>query len=1050
MKTNSLPSFAEWPSSQQPASLLLQQMGYKLLLPAEVMAQRGGLPGQVLLTNILLAQLQRLNTFSYKGETHRFSASNVQGAVNALRNLIEDGLVSTSEKAFNLLTLGKAFEETLGEDKKSFTIRYIDWENPKNNVYHLAEEFEVTGLRDTRRPDLVLFINGVPMVVIECKRRDKNVSVEEAISQHIRNQKTDEGIPRLFYYAQLLLAVQPNEVKYGVTGTAKKFWSHWREEHDKEVSVQRLIAVQPTQNQRLATEQDRMLYALCRPVRLLEFVYNFMLFDNGVKKVTRYQQYFAVKDTLARVRRLTYTGQREGGVIWHTQGSGKSLTMVMLAKALSLDSQIPGSRVLVVTDRKDLDRQISKTFANCGKEVKNARSGQHLSELINDTGVECITTLIHKFESAADRKEFFNDSPNLFVLVDESHRSQYGQTHTKMKKVLPNACYIGFTGTPLLKREKSTAKKFGDFIHKYPIQLAVQDGAVLPLKYEGRATKLSINKYQLDKGFSRVTEPLTTEQQKDFKKKFSRHTEIYKSRQVIDEIAEDIKQHFCDNYQGTGLKAQLAVPLKSVALAYQKLFAEELNPRRKINTAVIISDVDSRRGHERVDEDDDPDEDSDEVRRFLASIKKEYTSLEAYEVQTIEQFNSPDNDVELLIVVSKLLTGFDAPRNTVLYIARHLAEHNLLQAIARVNRLYESESLGEAKEYGLIIDYAGILGELDQALTSYEELSGFDADDLTGALTNVSADVEQLPQRFAELADLFAGVNRQDTEAMERHLSPRDIRDTFYEKLSAFARILHLTLSSDEGQKRFSQDQLDVYKNGLKFYQNLRRSVQLRYAERVDYKEFEKRIRKLLDTHIGVDTVESLNDPIDIFNKELLQKTLAELGGSDASKADKIAYRVKKVVTERLDEDPVYYRNFSELVEEAIQDYEHKRITEAQYLARMETVATDLRTGRIETLPSELVQNPKARAFYNVLVDKIENSSAANQSVFVTAGLAVVSVLENELIVDWKRNEDVIKRIENKLEDYLLAFRRDYNIPLTFGQMDVLIQAIIQIARTVY
>lgn len=1046
-----LPSFTEWPSSQRPAYMLLSQLSYVPLSPNEVTAERGQSQSQVLLTGILLNQLRKINTFNYRGQTHPFSEGNLQGAINALKNVVDDGLISTSEKVFNLLTLGKAFEETIGDDKKSFSIRYIDWEQPENNVYHIAEEFEVTGLRETRRPDLVLFVNGIPLVVIECKRRDKNFSVEEAISQQIRNQKTAEGIPRLFHYAQFLLAVQPNEVKYAVTGTAKKFWSHWREEHDDENEIQAIINSQPIDNNRLPTEQDRVLYALCRPVRLLEFIYTFMIFDAGVKKVSRYQQYFAVKETLARVRGLTYAGTREGGVIWHTQGSGKSLTMIMLAKALSLESELGGSRVLVVTDRKDLDRQISKTFANCGKVVENARSGQHLADLIADPGIECITTLINKFESAADRREFFNDSPNLFVLVDESHRSQYGQTNAKMRKVMPRACYIGFTGTPLLKKEKSTAQKFGGFIHKYPIGQAVQDGAVLPLKYEGRSAKLSVNKYQLDKGFSRVTEPLNQEQQKDFKRKFSRHTEIYKSGQIVEEIAEDIKRHFCDFYQGTGLKAQLAVPLKSVALAYQKLFANELNPKRKINTAVIISDTDSRKGHESVDDDEDPADETEEVRRFITSIKTKYGSLEAYEEHIIEQFNSPDSDVELLIVVNKLLTGFDAPRNTVLYIARHLAEHGLLQAIARVNRLYESETLGEAKEYGLIIDYAGVLGELDQALTSYEELSGFDEKDLQGTITNIAGEVEQLPQRYAELADVFEGVpNRQDTEAIERYLAPRNIRDLFYEKLSAFARNLHLTLSSDEGQKRYGQAQLTDYKNALKFYQQLRQSVQLRYAERIDYKEFEKRIRKLLDTHIGVDSIESLNDPIDIFNKELLQKTLAELGGSDASKADKIAYRIKKVVEDRLDEDPVYYRNFSELVEQAIQDYEHKRISEARYLAGIELIASDLRAGRSEKLPDELANNPKARAFYNLLTDRLPTNNTTDKTSFIRAGVAIGTIIEKELIVDWKRNEDVLKRIENEVEDYLLIFRTEQEVLISYDQIDVLIKDIVRIASNIY
>ncbi|NQU87856.1 MAG: HsdR family type I site-specific deoxyribonuclease, partial [Mariniphaga sp.] len=552
--------YNELNDSQLPAINLLQKLGYKNISEEENIKNREKILSNVLMEEILFKQLKKINSFEFKGETFKFSASNIRAAVNALKNVQDEGLVKTNEKIYDLLTLGKSFMENVYGDQKSFTIKYIDWENLENNVYHITEEFVVEGTKETRRPDIVLFVNGIPFVVIENKRRDKNLSIDEGISQHIRNQTKSEGIPRLFHYAQLLLSVQPNEVKFAVTGTGAKFWSVWKENAEKEVEkiIKKEINGVEAED-RLTTIQDCNLFSLCSPERLMELVYKYIVFDGPVKKITRYQQYFAVQDTLKRVKQFENQDKRRGGVIWHTQGSGKSLTMVMLSKALALDKMIRNPRIIIVTDRINLDKQIYKTFNNCGKNVKKARTGRNLIELIEDKGNEIITTVIDKFETALNRKDFKDKSSNLFVLVDESHRGQFGESHARMKQILPNACYIGFTGTPLMKKEKNTARRFGGFIHTYTIDQAVADKAVVPLLYEGRAAKLSINSQQIDKGFNRLAEPLTEYATKDLKKKFSTIRQVYESEHVIEEIAYDISKHFCKNWQGTGFKAQLAV-----------------------------------------------------------------------------------------------------------------------------------------------------------------------------------------------------------------------------------------------------------------------------------------------------------------------------------------------------------------------------------------------------------------------------------------------------------------------------------------------------------
>ncbi|HET6990221.1 MAG TPA: HsdR family type I site-specific deoxyribonuclease, partial [Bacteroidia bacterium] len=630
----------------------------------------------------------------------------------------------------------------------------------------------------------------------------------------------------------------------------------------------------------------------------------------------------------------------------------------------------------------DLDKQIADTFHNCGKLPRRAKSGNNLIELIEESGVEIITTVIDKFDAALNRKDFKNTSANIFVLVDESHRSQYGLTHSKMKRVLPNACYIGFTGTPLLKKEKSTADKFGGFIDKYTIDQAVRDGAVVPLLYEGRSAKLTVNQNQINKGFDRVSEPLSEYERKDLKKKFASITQIFKSQQVVEEIAYDISEHYCKHWKGTGFKAMLAVPLRATALLYQQYFENQTNPRLKIDSAVIISSPDTREDHEDTDE-----EPNDEVQKYWKKLKDRHGSVEAYEEKIIQKFKSSEDEIELLIVVSKLLTGFDAPRCNTLYIAKSLAEHSLLQAIARANRLFEG------KDFGYIIDYVGILGELDTALTNYSALNEFDENDLVGTVTNIAEELKKLPQYHSDLWDVFKEIeNKKDIETLERFLAPKNIRDNFKEKLILFAKTLQMGLSSDEFFKLFNEFRINKFLADLKFFQSLKISIQVRYAEKIDYREYEGRVKKLLDTYIGAEGVEQLTNPINIFDEELFKSEVERITGSVASKADAIAYRMKKVATEKMDEDPVFFKRFGQLIEDAINNFIEKRITEVEYLSQMMAARKDLVTGRVEGIPGILNGKPEARAFFGILKEALWNESFDSKASTMNAVLAQYGV----------------------------------------------------------
>jgi type I restriction enzyme R subunit len=1035
--------YNEYSDSQLPAINLLKKLGWSYVSPEDAVKERDGILAGVLLEGILAEKLATINNFEYKGSNYDFSQSNIQGAINALKNVPDEGLIGTNEKVFDLITLGKSFNETVQGDRKAFTLRYIDWQNPEKNSFHFTEEFVVEGIKEKRRPDIVLFVNGIPFVVIENKRRDKNESIDEAISQNIRNQKKSEGIPRLFHFAQLLLAAQPNEVKYGATGTPAKFWSVWKE--DVENQAQKLL--KSTKNNtasedRLTTEQDKGLVSLCEPKRLLDLVYKYIVFDGAVKKVCRYQQYFAVQDTIKQVTQSDKDGKRQGGVIWHTTGSGKSLTMVMLSKALALNNDIVSPRIIVVTDRVSLDKQIFKTFVNCGKSVKKAKSGSDLIELVQDKGNEIITTILDKFQTAVKRGSFKDESSNVFVLIDESHRSQYGSANVNMRKILPNACYIGFTGTPLLKQEKSTAKKFGGFIHKYTIDQAVKDGAVLPLLYEGRSAKLSVNKKQIDKGFERLSANLNEEAQKDLKKKFASISKIYESEHVVEEIAFDISQHFCKNWQGTGFKAQLAVPKIDTAIRYQKYFENQTDASLKINTSVVFTPPDSRQANEDVWE-----ESSSEAKKYWDTLVEKHRNQEAYENWVIDKFSDPDQEVELIIVVSKLLTGFDAPRNTVLYLGKPLHSHNLLQAIARVNRLFEG------KEHGHIIDYVGILGKLDEALTSYSAFEDFDPEDLTNAVIDVREEIRKVPLRHADVWDVFKGVyNKEDIEALERHLAPKDIRDQFYEAVSAYARVLQIAISSDEFYEEFNVDDIGFYRSELKRFMSLRKSTQVRYAEVISYKEYEPRVRKLLDTYVDAEEVLEITPGINIFNKNEVAEALASYGKTEASKADYIANTMKKVINENMEKDEAFYKKFSDLIEETIRDFHEGRLSEKEYLETILNTRDDLEQGHQDGIPSIIKDKPTARAFFGAVTEVLKGAHGEEKITSVSetlanAGLGIAAIVDQLTIRDWKKNLDVQRQMENEIEDYLIEHRKHLGIEITFDEIDEILSKCLKVAK---
>ncbi len=1079
------PNFLESHVSQIPAIQLLQQLGYSYLSPEEVAVERRGKLGGVLMEQILATQLRRINRVVTKGREIPFTEEAIAQAIEKLRSVPFDGLCRTSESIFDLITLGVSIDQEVDGETKGRTLRFIDWEHPHNNSFHVTAEFRVErmGSHERRRPDIVCFVNGIPFIVIECKRRDEKDSLEAAIKQHLRNQE-DAEIPHLYTYAPVLLALNKDDGRYATTGTPQKFWAAWRELYYSDSDVHTAIGTLPRREEheklfagefayarkhfeemasagpREVTGQDRLIFSICRPDRLVEIVRQFTLFDEGgtVRKIARYQQYFAIRKTMERLRVRDEDGRRRGGVIWHTQGSGKSLTMVMLAKALALEptESLPNPRIILVTDRIDLDEQIWKTFHQCGKEPQQAKTGRHLIELIEDEHVPVITTVLDKFGAAAKANDTFrNTDTDLFVLVDESHRSQYGEANLRMLKALPNACFVGFTGTPLMKKEKNTAQKFGGIIEPpYTIRDAVEDKAVVPLLYEGRHILQDVNQKAVDRMFEELCEGLNTDQKADLKRKFASRDELTRIESRLYLIAWDVSRHFGKTWKGTGFKGQLTAPGKREAL----LIKSYLDQIGKVTSEVLISAPDDREGEGDTATDEN-------VLRFWKAQMGKHGNEKDYNRNVIDAFKKGD-EPEIIIVVDKLLTGFDAPRNVVLYIARSLKEHTLLQAIARVNRLHPG------KDYGYIIDYHGVIGELHDALELYSKLAGqlFDPDDLEGALTDVREELKQLPVAHDAAWEMFRDLpNKQDDEAYILALADPLKREEFYNRVSRFSRLLKLGLSSLSWIQTTPPAKVERYKRDAVLFQKIRASVKIRFAEEIDYKDYEKQIQKMLATYVPAEEVIQVVEPVNIFEREAFEAEVDRVT-STRGKAEVIANRTKKTITEKMEEDPFFYRKFSLLLQEAIDAYKAQRISEAELLKKVTEIMERVRDGSHDDTPASVRDSDLAKAFYGALKEQVSDLGSNGGMVEEEAGTygskkqpdkaeesiarllgelacEIEAIIRRHAVVRWRENADAQNRMRNDLDDLLFRLQSERGVKLTYAQMDSIIESILRIAR---
>lgn len=1050
--------FNERPESQDRMIKMLIGMGYEYVSRSEAEEKRGNLSNVIFedeLRTFLNAQ-----QYTFRGKEYHFSAESVTRAIRELDASLLQGLLMASKDVYNHLTSGISVEEKLfieGDNlgTHSFDLQYIDFEHPERNKWQVTDEFSVERANGSyARPDIILLCNGIPLVVIENKK--SSVDVKEGVLQNVRNMMPDY-IPQLFKYAQLVLAVNPNKVVYGTSGTTADYFVEWREQ---DIEWQESICRKCLPDKQII-EQDRVTASLLDHKRLLEIIQSFILYDNNIKKVARHQQYFAVKHAMARIKGEDGKDTRSG-VIWHTQGSGKSITMILLVKKIISDKSIETPRFLIVTDRINLDKQIRDNFANAAMQPSRAKTGSGLKTLLEDEGKIVVTTLINKFETVIKLGAEVKNTDKMFVFIDEAHRSNYSAMYNYMRDVLPEATFIAFTGTPLLgntsknpkekaMKKKDTYAKFGPSIDTYTMKKAIEDGITVPLVYEGRKVVQSDPSKKIDDYFESITKDLPDHLKDDLKQKWSRFKPLAETDSRLNLIAFDMADHFVNYCLPKKLKGILVCSSRAAAVDMYNI----LKRMDGVKPAVVISFGDKPEG-------DGDNLTSDAIKKIETYYKEQVKpffgdNVDLYDDTMTARFKSEDGDVNLLIVKDKLLTGFDAPIAGVLYIDKSIQQHSLLQAVARVNRVYKG------KDFGLIVDYFGVFTKLNEAIDMYNDaeagLANFDAEDIEDAIFGPVDEKNKLAKAHEDLLGLFNGISKNATaNEWQLYLKEDAKRHEFYDKLSVFAKRLDLALTNRAIYLEVGYQQLEDYKKDYLFFKKLKDSVTIRYNDSIDFSRYEDGIRNLLNTFVAATDVHTVVKPVSINDVDGMKRILDQLETPDA-KADAIKTKVVSELKQKRYDDPLLFREFSERISKTLADYAELRDADA-YLLDMERLADDLRNGRTASdYPAKIENDSDAKAFYGAVLNHLKHGISLDISMEVEEKIAEYSIRIKEQIKkhtkrDWKNNVVVHKNIHRELDDCLFdmfdELGIDCNIPENIDVLDNIIEEIIKIALTRY
>lgn len=1039
--------FNERPECQDRLIQFLINMGYEYVSRSEAENKRKNM-SSVLFEDELIRFLKK-QTYRYNGHELLFSGESIQRAVKELDVSLLQGLSMASKDIYNLITLGISLEESIAIDsdipvRQSFDLNYIDFEHPANNIWQVTEEFSVQRPNGSyARPDIVLLVNGIPFVVIECKK--SSVDVSEGVAQNVRNMMPDY-IPQLFKFAQLVLAVNPQKVVYGTGGTTADYFVEWREDN---VDWQNEICQRCTPDGKIL-EQDKVAASLLEKNRLLDLVQNFILFDNNIKKIARHQQYFAINKAIDRING-TDGSLSKGGVIWHTQGSGKSLTMVMLVKKIQAVKGYENPRFIVVTDRVNLDKQIRDNFANSQMAPVRAATGKGLNALLKNKENIVITTLINKFEAVYKNRYLETDSDKFYILVDEAHRSQYSAMFNYMKEVLPNATLIAFTGTPLIaKAKKNTYKTFGAPIHNYTMKRAIEDGITVPLVYEGRKVRqeeptLTINNY-----FESLTQDLPEELKDKLSDKFSKFKAISEARSRINLIAFDIADHFKNYCLPKGLKAMVVCSSRAAAVEMY----EVLKGMSGINPRVVITFGDKREG----DDDEVTNDSLKKIKAYREKMVKPFfgDSDEKYDDHVCEDFKNPEGDINILIVKDKLLTGFDAPVAGVLYLDKSIQQHSLLQAIARVNRVYKG------KDFGLIVDYWGVFTKLNKAIDMYDDaesgMNGFDASDIEGAIFGPIDEKNKLAAAYEKLVSMFDKVkDSESTDEWQKTLADEKVRKDFYNRLKEFAALLNLALSNRDIFVEVGFELIEKYRNEYLFYRKLKDSVMMRYDDEPDLSKYEQGIKNLIDTFVNAKEITTVVKPVSIGDEKAMKKLLENMD-SNESRADAIKTRIESRLKQIRYDDPLLFEEFSTKIKKTIDEYNLNRDADAYY-SQMEIMADDFRNGILsQDYPSQISNDSDAKAFYGAALTKIRSYdgidvSDTTEELIANYSFKIKEVISNNAKRDWKHNEVAHKAMHRNLDDCLFDMFDEMGVIIDKNNIDLLdliIEEIMKVAVARY
>ncbi len=1026
----------ERPESQNRAIKVLEGLGYQYIPRSQAELLRGRL-STVLFPEVLREFLHR-QSFVYRGKQTPFSDRSVGKAINDIDVPLVSGLMSTSKAIYNMLLAGNSYEEELFDGgHQSFDLKYIDWEHPENNIWQVTDEFSVERPNGKyARPDIVLLINGIPLVIIECKKSSKDI--EEGIAQNIRNWQPDY-IPHLFKYAQIVIAMNSHTVKYGTCGTLAEYFTTWREK-DYRWQQEKCSNVSPDGQ---IWELDKAMVSLLSKERLLELIRYFILYDNNVKKIVRYHQFFGIQETMKRIKGKDNKGTKSG-VIWHTQGSGKSLTMVMLVKKILADPDIKNPRFVLVNDRINLDKQLRDNFTKTQLSPARAKTGKGLISLLIDKGETIITTLVHKFDAAAKNKVKIKDD-DIFLLVDESHRTHSGQLHNFMIDVLPQAIKIGLTGTPLLKKDKfNTYAQFGPLIDSYPIERGVADGVIAPLVYEGRVIPQDVPGEKIDEYLKYIIAPLNLEQQEDMKRKWSRFLPLAQTRQRLDMVAFDIHEHFISYAMPKGFKAMIAASSRPAAIDLHKA----IKKLGGVKTAVVISPEHVKEGDELTREN------KEQIKAFFQEEVEPLfgNNYEEYQDWAKNSFIGGE-DVDVLIVKDMLLTGFDAPMAAVLYVDKPMREHSLLQAVARVNRVYPG------KDFGLIVDYWGIFNKLNSAMDMYSDeksgMCGYEQRDIKNAILGADDQRVKLEQAHRQLWGVFAGkaFDGNGSGGWQEALAEDDVRKLFYERLSIYSRLLDLAMGSYALYSAIGYDQIEKYKQDLLRFQKLRGAVLLRYNEKVDFSKYEDGIRSLLNNFVLSEPSEIIVEPVSIHDAEGMKAQLDKLA-SKAAKGDAIRTRMAgELETYRYD-DPLLFKKFSEQVRETLSEYKESR-NDGAYLFKMEKLADDFKRGYSGLhYPACIDHDSDAKAFYGtiqgVVAEVVKEVAPAMDEAIGQLALAVKKAIASRAKVEWRYNVAVHNDMEQALDDLIWDFSEEYQIKIPVEKIDLILEGLMKTAVSRY